>query len=144
MRLLRPITVKTNKKALRGFKAIAKQFYPREAWGALFGHDRETSEGRVIEIQEIWIPDDLAENVGRGRVYWQDYWWGEVQEHSEESGLSLVGDIHSHPGFYSELHPSSTDLLNCRWDGLMAILGVLPSGRSRLQVWGPMVPVVSC
>lgn len=142
MRILRPIRVSINKKALRGFKALAKQFYPHEAWGALFGSDIEATEGRVIEVQEIWVPDDLAENVGRGRVYWQDHWWGDVQEHAEETGLSLVGDIHSHPDFFAELHPSATDLLNCRWDGIMAILGVMASGRSRIQVWGPMTPVV--
>lgn len=142
--LMQPVRVKASARALDGFVSDAKQIYPKEVWGAVFGRRQETPSGLLVEVEEVWVPDNIADFTTPTAVYWDPEWWALMEEHADDSGLDLVGDIHSHPNHFEDLSPSEIDLKGSRWRALMGIVGVRRRGRglqTRVQWWGPTAPV---
>lgn len=145
---LRSITVEVSRSLVDQFKAVAKEHFPREAFAYLLGRDA----GTLIEIEDLFVPEDLDKHCSDMGFEIQDSWTLAAKAAAKEQGLVIVGDIHSHPfrngewsrRFKPEPTPSVEDIdagLHC----VNAICLVLEckTGRLRSSVrfWGPQVPV---
>ena len=144
---LRPIQLEVQKSVVEKFKRAAKEAFPLETFAYLLGRDAGTS----VEIEDIFIPNNVLECVTTTSVLIDDSWLPAARKEARDLGLTVVGDIHSHPFRYGEegdlrLHsaPSAIDMEN----GLKGINGICAvvqskSGRlrSRVTFWGPMCEV---
>jgi len=143
-RTLKPIEVLYQRKAINDFKAIAKRAYPRETYGILSGTDASNGH-RCVVIQEVFCPEGVEKFCGREGVSIQDAWFVEAEHYAEESGLSVVGDIHSHPGVSHGDRSRSEDDHCFRWDCVEAICTVNHDKNGKLsssvRFWGPVPPV---
>lgn len=133
MTVVTPISVR------RQFSTNAKTAYPNENFAFLLG----SIEGDVYKVQKLYFPpikttpDKVIFNIPKELKI--------AKSMAETLGLELLGDIHSHPGFY-DTSPSELD-----WDNtsifmnyyvkspIMGIVGVYKAKngklRTRLRYW---------
>lgn len=121
------------------FKRAAKAAFPREEYGILLG--KATRDG-IVRPSRLYIPPDTAIFCGESWVSMQDHWWKDAKKLAKAEGLSLLGDLHSHP-YPAEYVPDKTagpsaqDLDGCwyltkktrRKNPIFGICSVYPTGR---------------
>ena len=150
--LIRQVTVQVSPEVTEAFKAKAKANFPKEAFAYLLGHqDNET-----IQIDDLFYPTGVDDYCHPGYVDVQDKWIRQVRRRAKQTGVMIVGDIHSHPYAIAEIEarrphhpdtsPSTIDWERTRFGLLMGIclLTETTNGRLRAKIkfWGPLVPVV--
>lgn len=132
---------------LAEFRKAAKLAFPREAFAYLLGRDA----GTLVEIEELYFPEDVAEHATHSSVDVQHHWELDAKTHASDSGLSIVGDLHSHPynylqtdGVRQDCVPSESDH-ESRCCGIVGICVVTEqrSGqlRSTIKFWPPMTQI---
>lgn len=146
---LRPITIEVRSPVISDFKRLAKEVFPKEAFAYLLGRDA----GNLVEIEDLWVPPDLASHTCETFVEISPTWIKPAKRAAKDLGLSVVGDIHSHPFTYSQLGNNSLKWLASPSVGDMesglewitAICAVVQNKdgrfRSTVKFWGPMFPV---
>lgn len=144
---LRPIQLEVRRSVVIDFKRLAKEVFPLEAFAYLLGRDA----GDLIEIEDLFIPNDLVDWVTPTSVSISDLWLPAAKKQAKEGGLKVVGDIHSHAYKHYELGkmkpgcvPSAIDME----EGMQTVTGICDvlegkTGklRSDIRFWGPMFPV---
>jgi proteasome lid subunit RPN8/RPN11 len=93
-----PVRVEIPGRLVDEFKATAKRVFPNEAAAFLIGDDA----GDYVAVDELYIPEDLEHLTSCGTVTLQHHWDMEAREQAQDSGLSIVGTLHSHPYRYGE------------------------------------------
>lgn len=146
---MRGITVKVTRKVLDGFKRGAREAFPREKYCYLLGHEY----GDVVQISELYYPEDADKHSTETQVNVRPIWLVEAEEHAKDIGLSVVGDLHSHPYLHEECsagtpgrHQSEADLDYApRWQKIAGICRVTESQtgklRASIRFWPPIIPV---
>ena len=132
------MTIVTPKKLRNELSAVAKAAYPNEIFAFLLGE----KIGETYNIQKLYFPQSKSSTK---EVCFELY--TAIQEAFEEAGednLTILGDVHSHPGFF-DASPSEHD-----WDnnkifeefyikspitGILAIFASKGKLRTRLRYW---------
>lgn len=145
---LRTIKVRVPRRLVGDFKLVAKEYFPREAFAYLLGRDA----GTLVEVEELFVPEDLDKWVTEVSVELSPGWLVAAKRAAKDLGLTVVGDIHSHPFRYCELQglkpehtPSEVDI-DCGLKQIHGICRVLEASTGKLRAttrfWGPQVPVI--
>lgn len=144
------------KRLLREFRKGAIKAFPKETCCFLIGSDTEDRLGpiRYVEITELWMPEGVERHAKSDRVNFQDHWVIEAAEHAKETGMVVVGDLHTHPytteeleryPVYPDCSESERDQDAFRWNKIAGICTVTQSKagrmRARFRWWGPRVVV---
>lgn len=90
------ITVRAKRSLLDHFRRAAKMAFLKggnETYAILIGHE----ECDVVEITELYIPENVAQFCSRDSVDVQDEWLADAADIAQEAGAQIVGDLHSHP-----------------------------------------------
>lgn len=124
--MLRPIKVEVPRSVARQFRELSKRQFPKEAFAVLIGR----SAGTIVEVEELWIPDDLDEHTSTLEVRVQLDWWKDANKAAKELGLEIVGDIHSHCYELAELTGICQVTENKQRER-----------RARIRFWGPQIEV---
>ena len=144
----REITVAISKCLLSGFRRRAKRIWDREAYGLLLG----TKQRSTYIIEDIHYPVGWDTAGTNSYVRVTEGMWNEARQAAEWQGLTVLGDIHSHPydGRPEALYDtalSSKDLSLYDENYLQAVMVVVKlSGklRTRCHFWlaGPKTTMV--
>ena len=139
------VVIQVTKRLTEEFKKKAKQTFPNEAFAYLLG----TSDAEKIVVERLFFPVNADAHCGPNFVHVQPEWWKEAKKEAKHNGMSLIGDIHSHPykvhAKNTDTSPSETD-----WDSLInghimaiCVIKQLKNGhlRARTKFWGPMPQV---
>ncbi len=141
--MLKPIRLRIPKSLLRKFRqeAIkAYRDYNREHFCFLIGTDFERSDYRMVEVHELYFPENVLEHTTIEYIDVQNEWYLDAENYAKEAGWTTVGDCHSHPD-RKEAHQSELDLDYGRsWNklsGICAIWRTKNKFMSRYRWWGP-------
>ena len=121
------------------FKTAAKRAWPREAFAYLLGQDA----GSEIAVEELYFPDGVDQHCTEDAVYAPPHWEIEARLYAQEAGLSVVGDIHSHPRRYSMWFGSRSDRAPSEndhesgWRGIAGVCVVTEQKSGRLYARAP-------
>jgi len=142
---MKTFTVSVPRALVEGFKRVAIDRHPKEAYAVLFGR----MNGTRAEVLDLWYPEDqrkFATTRITETVLGRKQWLRKAIDIAESSGLSVVGDLHSHPVTNKEClddpAPSCLDWRNAwgqRW--IMGICVVVKTPRrvfTRLKFWPPI------
>lgn len=142
---LRTINLYVPPKIIEEFKKQAKRSFPKESFAYLLGRDA----GTQVEIEELHTPHGVEQHCTEGSVSIGENWLSEARKEARTSGLTVVGDIHSHPFLCPKSYspgcaPSEGDLD----DGMTQIHGICQVWKTKsdklqakVRFWGPIVPV---
>lgn len=123
--------VKLKKGALNHFRKLARQS-PLEIHAYLVG---EVKSPDLVEVESFVYPK--AYNVQTTiSVQWTAEEYAELKQKTEEKGLRIVGDIHSHPQWDAVMSPQ--DYEACLLDGL-CVCGIVSvyGNKTRVRFWTP-------
>lgn len=143
---LRTIHLKVPAKIVEEFKGQAKRAFPKETFAYLLGRDA----GTVVDVEELFVPLDVDERCTETSVAGTLQWIADAKQEATESGLQVVGDIHSHPYRYEHLYPTCAPSEGDLDDGFTQIHGICQvrqckNGllRTYVRFWGPLIPVIA-
>jgi hypothetical protein len=139
----RPLRIEVSRRVIERFKRAAREAFPRETFAFLVGQDA----GDLVIVEDLFIPEDVAEWCTRGAVYAPPQWEIEARIAAAEDGAKVVGDIHSHPrpyevwrGQLTERTPSEGDHA-IGWRGICGICVVSETRnkkrRASVRFYGP-------
>lgn len=148
--MLKPIRLRIRPSLLRTFRREAiKAFrdYNREHFCFLIGTDIERSDHRLVEVHELYFPENVLQHTTIDYIEVQDSWYDEAEHYANKLDLTTVGDLHSHPD-RKEAHQSEMDLDYGRsWNKISGICALYRTNKkfmSRYRFWGaaPRVDVL--
>ena len=138
-------TVSVPKSAIEGFKLFAVDRHPKEAYAVLFGH----INGSRATVRDLWYPEDqrrFATSRDTETVLGRMAWLRKAIDIAESSGVSVIGDMHSHPVENKEClndpAPSYTDWA-VAWGqlwitGICVVVKTPRRTATRVKFWPPI------
>jgi proteasome lid subunit RPN8/RPN11 len=124
--------VQIKRSALNHFRKKARSEYPLEIQAYL--------AGKVISVNEVQITDFLYTKKyykqSSNEVSWSTSEYDSVKKEVEENGLSIIGEIHTHPGWDAVMSPSDYKANVTQQLVLCGIVSV-NNNRTRARFWTP-------
>jgi proteasome lid subunit RPN8/RPN11 len=125
--------VRVCKGALNYFRKLARQTAPLEIQAYL--------AGKVISINEVEITDFLyTKNYYKqtnNEVSWSTKEYDKVKLTVEDSGLRIIGEIHSHPGWDAVMSPADFSASVTQQLVICGICSINDKNRTRVRFWTP-------
>jgi hypothetical protein len=119
----------------RRWHAEARRQWPLEAFAYLLG----TRDAWGFSVEDLWIPPATHLEASEAGIYTPRRWLHEAYRIADEEGLTVLGDIHTHPrrfkaygGSLSEATPSEGDYAT-GWSGLCGITNASEQRDGRIK-----------
>lgn len=143
-----PINLIIPAKISKQIKKEAKEFFPLEWLSYVLGENAGTNQ----EIHQLFTPADLTKYSTKDKIEVPAHWLLEALDLAESEGLSVLGDIHSHPfdrlweGWDIERQLSESDI-DSTILGLAGVVVVRENKDGKLRCseprfWGQQIPVL--
>lgn len=136
----RAVNVAISRNLLEGFRRRARAAYPNEAYGILLG----AQTGSQYIVEDICYPQGVEDAGTPTGVNLTDEMWPEAEQDAARQGLTVLGDIHTHPYAKMELLgecvPSIEDHDRFEEDYLQGIMTVVKADgkmRTRCRFFAP-------